>query len=133
MAKYSYPAIFEPNEFGGYCVSFPDIENVFTHGEDLSTLIDMAKDALCLVLYNMEKNEISIPNPSDKNCIERKAGEIVDLVHCDTMFYENWFSGDTAKIEVNIPLWMKENTGLEISDFNGILQRGVKDYLGITG
>jgi len=23
----------------------------------------------------------------------------VDLVHCDTMFYENWFNGDTAKTE----------------------------------
>jgi len=133
MAKYSYPAIFEPNELGGYCVSFPDLENVFTHGEDLSTAIDMAKDALCLMLYNMEKNKISIPKPTDKNRIGKKAGEIIDLVHCDTMFYENWFNGDTVKIEVVIPLWMKENTGLEIGDFNGILQQGVKDYLGITG
>jgi predicted RNase H-like HicB family nuclease len=27
MAKYVFPAIFEPNELGGYCVYFPDFDD----------------------------------------------------------------------------------------------------------
>ncbi|MCL2400476.1 MAG: type II toxin-antitoxin system HicB family antitoxin [Defluviitaleaceae bacterium] len=91
MPKYVYPAIFEPNELGGICVFFPDLENVFTQGEDLPRAMEMAEDVLCLMLYNMEKNRENIPKASKMSDIKVKEENIINLVACDTQFYKNYF------------------------------------------
>ena len=129
MAKYVYPAIFEPNELDGYCVFFPDIENVFTEGKDLADAMYMAEDVLCLMLYDMEKSGDKIPKASNPIDIESKPGDIVNLVACDTKFYKNYFEGKSVKINVTIPLWLKEEGEKKHVNFSQILQNGVKDYL----
>jgi len=129
MAKYVYPAIFEPNELDGYCVFFPDLENVFTEGKDLADAMYMAEDVLCLMLYDMEKSGDKIPKASNPIDIESKPGDIVNLVACDTKFYKNYFEGKSVKINVTIPLWLKEEGEKKHVNFSQILQNGVKDYL----
>ena len=42
MAKYVYPAVFTPEEDGGYSINFPDIEGCFTQGENLADGMAMA-------------------------------------------------------------------------------------------
>jgi len=99
MAKYTFPAVFEPDEeAGGYCVYFPDIEGCYTQGEDIADAIEMAEDALCLMLYDMEKKGINIPKASKPSDIEAKPGEIVNLVVCDTKYYKNYFEGRAVKV-----------------------------------
>jgi len=129
MAKYVYPSIFEPNELDGYCVFFPDLENVFTEGKDISEAIYMAEDALCLMLYDMEKTGAVIPKASAPGDIKTKSGNIVNLVACDTKFYKNYFESKSVKINVTIPLWLKEEGEKKHINFSQILQNGVKDYL----
>ena len=129
MAKYVYPAIFEPNELDGYCVFFPDLENVFTEGKDLSDAMYMAEDVLCLMLYHMEKNGVDIPKASNPIDVESKPDDIINLVACDTKFYKNYFEGKSVKINVTIPLWLKEEGEKKHVNFSQILQNGVKDYL----
>jgi len=96
MAKYVYPAIFEPNELGGYCVFFPDLENVFTQAADFHGAMDMAADVLCLMLYEMEKDGEQIPQASRTKDIKVKEDDIVNLVACDTNFYKNYFEGKVS-------------------------------------
>ena len=63
MAKYAYPAIFTPEEDGSYSIIFPDLEGCYTCGDNLEDGIEMAEDALSLVLYGYEKrsdNKISV-------------------------------------------------------------------------
>ena len=63
MAKYAYPAIFTPEEDGSYSINFPDLEGCYTCGDSLEDGIEMAADALPLVLYGYEKrsdNKISV-------------------------------------------------------------------------
>ena len=63
MAKYVYPAIFTPEEDGSYSIVFPDLEGCYTCGDNLEDGIEMAEDALALVLYGYEKrsdNKISV-------------------------------------------------------------------------
>ena len=55
MAKYVYPAIFK-SEKDGFSVSFPDISGCYSQGDTLAEAIENAKDALCLMLYDMEEN-----------------------------------------------------------------------------
>ena len=60
MAKYAYPAIFTKEETG-YSVAFPDIEGCFTCGDTLPEAMEMAEDALCLMLYDREEDGDAIP------------------------------------------------------------------------
>lgn len=129
MSKYVFPAVFEPNELGGYCVSFPDLENVFTQGDDLPDALSMAEDALCLMLYNMEKRGQDIPAARNTKSIKAKPDDIVNLVACDTKFYKNYFESKSVKVNVTLPLWLKEEGEKKRVNFSQILQEGVKEYL----
>ena len=132
VAEYVFPAVFEPDEeFGGYCVYFPDIEGCYTQGENISEAIYMAQDALCLMLYNMEKKGLNIPKASKSGDIVVKPGDIVNLVACDTKYYKNYFENKAVKINVTIPLWLKEEGERKRVNFSQILQNGVKKYLQI--
>jgi len=128
--RYSFPAIFEPDEeAGGYCVYFPDLENVCTQGDDFKEAMDMAEDALCLMLYDMEKNGTDIPAASKPGDVKAKPNDIVNLVACDTQFYKNYYEGKSVKINATIPLWLKEAGEKRHVNFSQILQNGVKEYL----
>ena len=138
MAKYVYPAVFTPDEeAGGYCVHFPDFENcsayggIATQGEDIQHAMEMAEDALCLALYSLEKDDKEIPPPSKSNDIVIEPNNIVNLVACDTKFYKNYFEGKSVKINVTLPLWLKDEAEKKHVNFSQILQKGVKEYLEI--
>lgn len=127
---YTFPAIFEPDkEMGGYCVYFPDLENVFTEGDNIKHAMEMAEDVLCMMLYYREKDGEEIPNPSKTSDIKAKPDDIVNLVACDTQFYKNYFEGKSVKINATIPLWLKEEGEKRNVNFSQILQNGVKEYL----
>ena len=138
MAKYVYPAVFTPdNEAGGYCVHFPDFENcssyggIATQGDDLQHAMEMAEDALCLAVYSLEKENKKIPAPSESGNIVTEPESIVNLVACDTKFYKNYFESKSVKINVTLPLWLKEEGEKKHINFSQILQKGVKEYLEI--
>lgn len=50
MAKYAYPAVFSPEEGGGFSVNFPDLESCYTCGDDMVDALTMAEDVLTLVI-----------------------------------------------------------------------------------
>ena len=129
MAKYTYPAIFEKEQEGGYSIYFPDIEGCYTQAEDTAEGIEKASDALCLMLYELERQDISIPKPSNIKDIEVVDDGIVTLVACDTQFYKNYYEGKSVKINATIPLWLKEAGEKKRANFSQILQKGVKEFL----
>ena len=55
MSQYTFPAIFlwDDNE-NYYDVTFPDMENCFTAGENLPEALSNAADALALILCDKE-------------------------------------------------------------------------------
>lgn len=57
MAKYTYPAVFNKEPEGGYTIYFPDIEGCYTQADDVAEGIENAGDALCLMLYEYEKEK----------------------------------------------------------------------------
>ena len=60
-----YPAIFHPEEGGGFFVEFPDLEGCATEGDTLEEAQAMAKEALDGWLSSVYSRELNIPNPSD--------------------------------------------------------------------
>lgn len=83
--KYAYPAIFRQEEDGLYSVEFPDIDGCFTSGETLPEAIELAEDALCLMLYDKEEDGEEIPAASNLKDVQTDADALVSLVCCDTL------------------------------------------------
>ena len=116
MAKYVYPAIFSPSDDGGFTVSFPDVSGCYTEGDTLAEAMEQAKDALCLILYDLEEREESIPVPTSINDVVTENGDIVSLVACDTLEYRKFFDKKAVKKTLTIPNWL--NTMAERADIN---------------
>jgi len=131
VSKYTYPAVFEKEDEGGYSIYFPDVEGCYTQAEDIAEGIENAGDALCLMLYELDKQGKPIPKVSNIKEIEAGEDDIVTLIACDTQFYKNYYEGKSVKINATIPLWLKEAGEKRHVNFSQILQKGVKEYLQI--
>ncbi len=59
--EYTFTAVFEPAEEGGYVVTFPAIPNLATQGETLEEAREMAAD--CLQGYLETLQELGRPLP----------------------------------------------------------------------
>lgn len=59
-----YPAKFEPAEEGGFVVTFRDIPEAISQGDDLSEARTMAKDALITAMDFYFEDKRSVPFPS---------------------------------------------------------------------
>lgn len=55
MQKLFYPALFHKAEEGGFWVSFLDIPECLTQGDDMTHAYEMAIEALDLALTSREK------------------------------------------------------------------------------
>lgn len=129
--KYAYPAILTKEASGLYSVSFPDLEGCFTSGESLPDALEMAEDALCLTIYDLEEDGSDIPSPSSVKDINCAADDLVSLVYCDTVEYRRLYDSRAVKKTLTIPAWL--NTMAERADlnFSKVLQDGLKMQLNI--
>ena len=59
-----YPAIFHKAEEGGFWISFPDLPECLTEGNDMTQAYEMAVNALGLALTSREIENEPIPEPS---------------------------------------------------------------------
>lgn len=124
MAKYVYPAVFTP-EGKGYLINFPDLQGCFTCGDSLQDGLEMARDALALVLYGYEKGIRRIPRPSGRNGIEVKNDEFVNYVMCDTMEYRKRFNNKAVKKTLTLPEWLNEEAMASGINFSQVLQEAL--------
>ena len=88
MAKYAYPAVFTPEEDGGFSIKFPDLEGCYTCGDDMVDSIAMAEDALALVLYEYEKDGREIPFPSSESSISLSDNEFINVSLLDKEMFK---------------------------------------------
>ncbi len=134
MAKYVYPAIFTPEDDGGFSVRFPDVESCYTGSETLTGAMEMANDVLCMMLYEMEEHKREIPAPSSVPEIQKQAedGEFVSLISCDTVEYRRFHDSKAVKKTLTIPSWLNEMAERAGVNFSYILQEALKQKLEIS-
>ncbi len=125
MSKYAYPAIFTPEDEGGFSIRFPDLEDCYTCGDDIVDGLIMAEDVLALVLYGYEKDGRDIPLPSKETDIPLKNGEFVNYVACDTLEYRKMYSNKAVKKTLTIPEWLNEAATAMGLNFSQILQEAL--------
>lgn len=97
MAKYVYPAIFRPEDEGKFSIRFPDIEGCFTYGNDLSHGIEMVKDDLSLMLYDMEEEGSIISNPTPLKNVQTEGSAFATYIPADTFEYRKQFNNRAVK------------------------------------
>lgn len=131
MAKYVYPAIFE-KEGDLYSITFPDLPNCISSGENMQEAVENAEDALCLILYHMEKNGEEIPKASDPIGIKIQKNSFVSLVNCDTIEYEKFYNNRAVKKTLTIPQWLNEKAMQSNINFSNVLQNALMEQLNIS-
>lgn len=125
MAKYAYPAIFTPEEDGTYSIDFPDLEGCYTCGDSIEDGLEMAEDALALVLYGYEKDGREIPAPSAPSSLTLSGNEFVNYVACDTMAYRKMYNNKAVKKTLTIPEWLNEAASSMGLNFSQVLQEAL--------
>lgn len=128
MNKYIYPAIFTKEEHG-YSVNFPDIDGCYTCGDSLADTMEMAEDALALVLYTYETEGKTIPTPSDCSTLTADEQSFVSLIKCDTLEYRKRFSNKAVKKTLTIPEWMNDEATKLGINFSQLLQEAILQKL----
>lgn len=128
MSKYVYPAVFTPEE-KGYSVVFPDLEGCYTCGDNLVDGLEMARDALALVLYGYEKEGREIPGPSERIAITLKEGEFINYVVCDTLVYRKRHNNKAVKKTLTLPEWLNEEAMSIGLNFSQVLQEALLQKL----
>ena len=62
--QYEYPCVLEPEDDGGYSVSFPDVPEALTCGSSRAEALALAEEALAVALGEYMKSRESVPLPS---------------------------------------------------------------------
>lgn len=114
--KYVYPAIFEPAEEGGFIVTVPDIPHCYTSGKDMAEAIEMAQDAVAMLLVDYENEGKEIPIPSKLDALGSAFPK--SFILADTDAWRKEFDSRAVKKTLTIPSWLNakaERAGVNFS------------------
>ena len=130
MNRLLYPAVFHTAEEGGFWVTFPDIPECMTQGDNMQEAYEMAVDALGLSLTSREAEKEEIPKASSLDEVDAEDGTLV-IVEFDMAEYRRRNSSRAVKKTLSIPEWLNEAAVREGVNFSQILQEALMSKLGI--
>ena len=130
MNRLFYPAVFHTAEEGGFWVTFPDIPECMTQGDNMQEAYEMAVDALGLSLTSREAEKEEIPKASSLDEVDAEDGTLV-IVEFDMAEYRRRNSSRAVKKTLSIPEWLNEAAVREGVNFSQILQEALISKLGI--
>lgn len=128
MERLFYPAVFHKAEEGGFWVSFPDIPECMTQGDDMQDAYEMAVDALGLSLSTMEDEGEVIPEASPLDRVDAEDGTLI-IVEFDMAEYRRRHSSKAVKKTLTIPEWLNEAAVRENINFSQVLQEALMKKL----
>ena len=130
--KYTYAAVFTPEENGMYSVSFPDIPGCYTSGDNMADAIYMAHDVLNLTLYDLEEDSKPIPKASKPQDIKTTGEEFTSIIAVDTETYRRFYENKSVKKTLTIPMWLNHKAETANINFSQLLQRALKEELHVA-
>lgn len=130
MGKLFYPAIFHKAEEGGFWISFPDIPECLTEGDNMQQAYEMAVEALGLALVNRKEEKEEIPVPSEIDRIQGEDGILV-IVEFDMQEYLRKHNSKAVKKTLSIPEWLNEEATAMGVNFSQVLQEALMGKLNI--
>ena len=130
MEKLFYPAIFHEAEEGGFWVSFPDLPECLTEGDDMQQAYEMAVDARGISLTSRKAEGELIPKPTEINKVDAEDG-ILAVVEFDMMEYQKKHNSRAIKKTLSIPEWLNEEAVARGVNFSQVLQEALMLKLNI--
>ena len=125
MKKLFYPALFHKAEEGGFWISFPDIPECLTQGDDMAQAYEMAVDALDLALTCREKEQQPFPNASDPTTITLEDHSFLVVIEFDMLAYKKRTNSRAVKKTLSIPEWLNEAAMDMGLNFSQVLQEAL--------
>lgn len=131
MKKLFYPAIFHKAEEGGSWITFPDLPECITEGDDMEEAYNMAVDALGLALTDRIKSKEELPKASDIENIEKPEDGVIVVVQFDKAEYDRRHNSRAVKKTLTIPEWLNEEALAMNINFSQVLQEALMEKVGI--
>lgn len=128
--KLYYLAVFLKEEDGRYSVSFPDIPEALTYGENFEDAIEMAKECLGLCLEGRKEDGEKIPKANFEN-IETGENEVVVGIEFDSIEFNKKYNNKAVRKNVTIPAWLNELAEKDNVNFSQVLQNALMNVLHI--
>ena len=125
MKKFFYPALFHKAEEGGFWISFPDIPECLTQGDDMTQAYEMAIDALGLALTCREKEQQPFPVSSDPTTITLEPDSFLVVIEFDLLAYKKRTSSRAVKKTLSIPEWLNTLCEERSINFSKVLQEAL--------
>ena len=132
MNKLFYPALFHEAEEGGFWVSFLDIPECMTQGEDMQQAYEMAVEALGLSLSGMEEEKIEFPMASRPKDIKSEADSFLVVIEFDMAEYRRKHCSRAVKKTLSIPEWLNDVAIKQNINFSQVLQEALMEKLGTS-
>ncbi|MDE6973647.1 MAG: type II toxin-antitoxin system HicB family antitoxin [Lachnospiraceae bacterium] len=132
MNKLFYPAIFHMAEEGGYWVTFPDIPECMTQGDDKQHAYEMAMDALGLAISSRKEEKQEIPTPSEPCMITTSDNEYCVVIEFDMLAYLKRTNSKAVKKTLTIPEWLNEEATALGINFSQVLQEALIQKVGLS-
>ena len=127
-SKYFYPAIFEPEDTG-YSVYIPDIPGCMTQGETLDEALEMAQEAIGLMLEDTDEQDY--PKPSSPSDAPIEGKQFVVMVPFDKIAYDRKYNSKAVKKTLSIPAWLNELALKRNINFSNLLQNALMRELNV--
>lgn len=128
MAEYIYSALLIPEE-GKYNVSFPDLKDCYTCGDNLQDALKMAEDVLASYLTWQEDHHREIPEATSPKDVHVPDNAIQTLIDIDTDSYRRLLSNRSVKKTLTIPEWMDEKGKAKGINFSKVLRDALEKEL----
>ena len=124
MNKLFYPAIFHIADEGGFWVSFPDIPECLTEGDNIEQAYEMAVDALGLCITDRMNSKEVLPPPSSPEKLAVDDGFLM-VIEFDLMSYKKRTNSKAVKKTLTIPEWLNEEATALGVNFSQVLQEAL--------
>lgn len=124
MNKLFYPAIFHIADEGGFWVSFPDIPECLTEGDNIEQAYEMAVDALGLCITDRMNSKEVLPSPSSPENLTVDDGFLM-VIEFDLLSYKKRTNSKAVKKTLTIPEWLNEEATALGVNFSQVLQEAL--------
>ena len=132
MNKLFYPAIFHQAEEGGYWITFPDLPECMTQGDDMQHAYEMAFEALGLAITSRQAEQAEIPVASEPFSIELEQNEFCVVIEFDLLAYKKRTNSKAVKKTLTIPEWLNEEATALGINFSQVLQAALMEIIGYS-
>ena len=129
--RYDFPALLHYTRDGRIGITFPDLPGCVSQAHSDGEAVSMATEALELHIYGMEQSETPVPNPSRLSEIPTEPDQRTILVTAIMPLVREDMETKAVKKTLTIPAWLNRAAEAAHVNFSALLQRSLREHLGI--